>query len=558
MYVRELRVRNYKCFADTGTLLLSPTFNIALGQNDVGKSALLEAATLTVQSKPHRSLTTAKYPSAVLDPASVIDCEFVISGQEVEQWLAPLPQVLFPLPPALVADRADEAIAALCSQSQVVVRAQWSNGALVSWAWFPEIGGHPQGSSAHLAYGNEGVPTTFRPVRGGGGTGTRLADHLAETARQRIFAMRAERLKVGESATAGRAQMLSDAANLPEVLNVLQTARPKAFQRLMEYVRRIFPHVTEIRSPTVEGSTSVKIVVDTTNAGEDRPDLAVHLSESGTGIGQVLAILYAIVSTSDRRLVIVDEPQSFLHPGAVRKLLEVMRENSQHQYLVSTHAPIALNDEPPDNVLVVTRRGTSSTVTRVASTDQTAMRAMLAELGARPSDVLGADSILWVEGRTEEVCFPRLIREVAGTPLIGSVVLGVVSTDEVTGRQAGRVVEIYAKLSNAGNVLMPPARGFVFDREGRNDKVRADLDRDSGGKIFWLPRRMFENYLIEPNAIAHVLATVGETDVSPERVLEWIAECGKEPKFLASNVVPLTEPWLARVHGAKLLKGHVL
>jgi len=51
----------------------------------------------------------------------------------------------------------------------------------------------------------------------------------------------------------------------------------------------------------------------------------VPLSESGTGVGQVLAILYVVFTSEYPRTIVIDEPQSFLHPGAVRKLFEARR-----------------------------------------------------------------------------------------------------------------------------------------------------------------------------------------------------------------------------------------
>ena len=39
-------------------------------------------------------------------------------------------------------------------------------------------------------------------------------------------------------------------------------------------------------------------------------------------------------------------------------------------------------------------------------TDVDSARQMLDEIGSRLSDVFGADAVIWVEGPTEEECFP--------------------------------------------------------------------------------------------------------------------------------------------------------
>ena len=55
MRISNLRIKNYKCFLDTGDIDAGPGFNIFVGCNDAGKSALIEALTLTQSAKPHRS-----------------------------------------------------------------------------------------------------------------------------------------------------------------------------------------------------------------------------------------------------------------------------------------------------------------------------------------------------------------------------------------------------------------------------------------------------------------------------------------------------------------------
>ena len=46
----------------------------------------------------------------------------------------------------------------------------------------------------------------------------------------------------------------------------------------------------------------------------------------------------------------------------------------------------------------------------------------LAEIGKRLSDVFGAENILWVEGQTEEQCYPLIITGVLNLSLIGMFV----------------------------------------------------------------------------------------------------------------------------------------
>lgn len=58
MYLSKVQVNNYKSHLCSAALELTPGFNLITGQNNAGKTALLEALSLTFGSKPHRSLKT--------------------------------------------------------------------------------------------------------------------------------------------------------------------------------------------------------------------------------------------------------------------------------------------------------------------------------------------------------------------------------------------------------------------------------------------------------------------------------------------------------------------
>jgi hypothetical protein len=279
------------------------------------------------------------------------------------------------------------------------------------------------------------------------------------------------------------------------------------------------------------------------------------LSESGTGIGQVLAILYVVVTSDSPRVIIIDEPQSFLHPGAVRKLLEILRGYSQHQYVITTHAPIALNTTESDRLFLVRREEYASTVAPINPDSQDDLRIFLSEVGARLGDVFGADAILWVEGKTEEACFPELIRCLTETPLRGVQILGVISTGELAARLASRVFDIYTRLAG-GTSLLPPAVAFVFDQDGRSDTERTDIERTSRGLVKWLPMRMYENYLLEPLAISTVLNnedTNRHTPVTADQVRAWLDNKRADRRYFDEPSTPASTKWQERVDGAKLL-----
>src|SRR5687767_14055768 len=59
MLISSAQIENYKGFHSTPELLLTHGFNVVVGQNDAGKTALIQALSLAFSTDPHRSLNVA-------------------------------------------------------------------------------------------------------------------------------------------------------------------------------------------------------------------------------------------------------------------------------------------------------------------------------------------------------------------------------------------------------------------------------------------------------------------------------------------------------------------
>src|SRR5262249_52515500 len=139
----------------------------------------------------------------------------------------------------------------------------------------------------------------------------------------RTYRFSAERSSKGRSQRGLSKILLPTAENLAEALDNLQRI-PERFNKLNAYLRLVFPNVQDSASRN-STSTEVEVIIYT-DKSENEED-AIALSDSGTGIGQVLAILCVLVSSSYSTTIIVDEPQGFLHPGAIHKLIDIFLEN---------------------------------------------------------------------------------------------------------------------------------------------------------------------------------------------------------------------------------------
>jgi ABC-type multidrug transport system ATPase subunit len=293
-----------------------------------------------------------------------------------------------------------------------------------------------------------------------------------------------------------------------------------------------------------------------------RTDLAFPLSASGTGVGQVLAILYVAIASEEPRTIIIDEPNSFLHPGAAKKLIQILNKFPQHQYFISTHSPEILSAAKP---LTITRLKyvDGETIAESINLEQTKdLRETLDEIGVRFSDVFFSENILWVEGETEEKAFSLILEKT--DRIFDVAILPLVHTDDLRERKSkGRkhaklVFEIYKRLSGA-NALTPPFVAVILDKESANEQEFKELEKIGGGKLKFITRKMYENYLIDANAIANVLnneITENENKLSVEQVKEWISE-QRNAMFLSEKetgkeILEMSD-WIETVHAAELL-----
>src|SRR5690242_3830301 len=55
MWIKSFRLTGYSAFSDTGLVELGPSYNLFIGQNNVGKSALLRSLVPRLQDLRHKS-----------------------------------------------------------------------------------------------------------------------------------------------------------------------------------------------------------------------------------------------------------------------------------------------------------------------------------------------------------------------------------------------------------------------------------------------------------------------------------------------------------------------
>ncbi|HEY1915723.1 MAG TPA: AAA family ATPase [Streptosporangiaceae bacterium] len=274
--------------------------------------------------------------------------------------------------------------------------------------------------------------------------------------------------------------------NLPAVLNFLYHNRRELYVELDQLLQRIVPDIGELHLPVDGGQIRI------TFRDRDAPSHMLNIKNLGTGVEQLLMTLVVGLMGDGPSGVLLEEPETNLHPGAQRALLTLIREWSKARpFIITTHSPVLLDTSQRTEVLLVTRKSGNSSVRSLGTK---ALEA-LDELGVRLSDVLSADRLLLVEGTSDEAVFKIWFPEYLTNPRVALIPAG----GGDNARYAHRLQTWLSEADQLGD------RHVLYLRD-RDELPKADVEYLEQGGIVKVPlRRELENYLIDQEALANVL-----------------------------------------------------
>jgi hypothetical protein len=222
---------------------------------------------------------------------------------------------------------------------------------------------------------------------------------------------------------------------------------------------------------------------------------------SGDGLQIWLQILFHLWRNRETPVLVLDEPDVFLHPDLQRRLIRLLEERAG-QFIVATHAAEIASEAATGSIVWIDRNRNSAIVAR----DDV----VLTEL----SDVLGTSFnlslartlrsrlTLFVEGEDMKV-IRRLARTLGHDALEEERYLATVS---LGGFSKSPSVDAFAWVRDTLVGASMPV-WVLLDRDYRTPKQAADVERRFGAvnviAHVW-KRKEIENYLVEPSTVARV------------------------------------------------------
>ncbi len=238
--------------------------------------------------------------------------------------------------------------------------------------------------------------------------------------------------------------------------------------------------------------------------GEERPIYSL-----GDGMQALIILTYFAFTAEGRMLFFIEEPDTHLHPGMQRKLLEVFLRHEQlrrHQLFLTTHSNHLLDiaaDYDGCATHLFRSSGEGNTrkfqVRAVRRDDRTVLEA----LGVRASSVFLTNATIWVEGISDRLYLREYLRKfLEGHPAIWKedthysfMECGGANVAHFDFDQASAVEELSRKVKVA-KVCSESCLVLDGDNEekGKGERVRT-LKAELGEDLFVLKSKEIEHLL---------------------------------------------------------------
>ncbi|MEK4056434.1 AAA family ATPase [Paenibacillus sp. FSL F4-0087] len=301
-----------------------------------------------------------------------------------------------------------------------------------------------------------------------------------------------------------------EGTNLNTLLYTLNNNDPRIFNKINQTFRQIFNDVLYISTPVNENDqTHISIYFEGIN-------IPIPLSECGSGYTHVLLLL-SVLYTKENSIVLFDEPQVFLHPSAEKAIYDLVSENSEHQYIFTTHSPILINYPMEKHLVHVSKSNGVSTFTQLEKIQE-----LLSDIGISNSNYALSDKVIFVEGETEECMFPIILSHF-GLKQIGYNyrILNMKGTGNYFSKNSAmREYKNKLDLVLSGISESPIPYKIIIDADNKTKEKLLTLKESYGDNIIILERREYENYFLdcyqEISEIINQNLSIAETN--PDRI----------------------------------------
>lgn len=164
---------------------------------------------------------------------------------------------------------------------------------------------------------------------------------------------------------------------------------------------------------TIDASVNIsKGTTYTTTITDTSTGIVNDILNCGTGYQSmvILSILEAYVQISQSNtqyILLIEEPEVYLHPKLQRKMIDTLiRISEKNQVIFTSHSPITVSKLASGNIRIVEKENGEAKVLSISP------KRVIDELGIKPDDILYSKGIVFVEGKDDIEVISELIRKI--------------------------------------------------------------------------------------------------------------------------------------------------
>lgn len=238
----------------------------------------------------------------------------------------------------------------------------------------------------------------------------------------------------------------------------------------------------------------------------------IPLSNSGSGLRTILLVLIKLfleASNSDENIIIFEELENNLHPTIQRNLFNYLYDWANEKndiFFITTHSNIPINmfgNMPSISITHLKKDSSTNELITENAFSFSSNSDILNDLGAKASDILQSNAIIWVEGPSDRIYINKWI-ELASDGILrenthyqilfyGGRLLSHL-TGETNCKESSELINLF--LANRNSIL-------VMDSDKRTEKSHINETKRKIRKEFiesrsiaWITKgREIENYL---------------------------------------------------------------
>ncbi len=426
MPIAEVRVRNFRAFADSGAARFGGVIPI-VGRNDAGKSGLLHALRLFFEPPRKGGLDLSDIHAKEPDGVAEIEVAFRPADLATQEVRIDAKNKIHLTDDCLV-----DSSGLLRIRLKISTKTITANEILIQDVddddLFPlAIKNHDQLLELLTQHGlpavkagketNQEKRSTLRQKATSDGKGLREAwvdatsidKKLREILPQLIVFTDTANYGIGETPVQNQFKGIVDKAlaaqpNAKQIEDQIRATIQAEFDKVFERLHRLTSTVTSLEA---NAKVSWKKAVDGIGlAWGDPAGISIPYEMRGAGVRRLFMVAYfqyeaaaSLHAPGGQRYVFaVEEPEVHLHPGAQRDLDAAFRELADlgHSVVFTTHSPVFASSAPLRDVVLVVRPDARAEVRQVPHMDATKIAA---ELGVEASDrLVGKNHVILVEG----------------------------------------------------------------------------------------------------------------------------------------------------------------